>query len=365
MNIANAGYSEAQIIREISKSNRRIWYEYTVQNSHGRTLAQISVSNASISYDSNATIMRTLKGTVARSELINLNTIDSRIVPWFCLEVGEDVIKWPLGHFLINPSEICKGLTRYIDFTGYDLGRIAYDDKITSRLYVPRGSVYTSQAAQVIGSDYSNIDVVASLLTKNADQEWGIGTRRIDIANELLQAINYNPVHFDENGKGIIDAYTLPQLRPVEYQYMTDNSSLILDSITKTSSKFDVPNRFVRYVENADADYYISVYENNMEDSPYSIQNRGRVIVDVDSVKDIATQSELDAYTIKCASEAMQVTDQVKFRTLTMPFHGFRNCLYLEIPEYGIEDKYIEVAWEMELRAGGTMSHTCERVVVV
>lgn len=366
MNLENAGYSENRIITELSRSNRNVWYEYSVQNSKGNTIGFLSIENAVLSFDSNNTVMRTLKGTVKRSYLMNIDTLDNRIVPWFCIKFSNgDIVKWQLGVFLIDPSESCEDGTSEVSLTGFDLGKIAYDDKITSRLYIQRGSIYTSWASQVIGVDYTNIDVKSSYLTKNADEEWEIGSRRIDISNDLLKAINYNPIHFDEHGKCIIDSYSLPQLRPVEFQYKSDNMSIILDGVSKTSNKFDIPNKFVRYVENVDAEYYISTYENRDDKSPFSIQNRGRTIVSTASVKDIATQAELDAYTIKCAAETMQKTDKITFRTLPMPGHGFKNCLYINIPIYGIDDKYIETSWEMELKPGGTMKHICERVISV
>lgn len=365
MNLSNSGYTEDRVIKELCSSNRHVWFEYTVQDSSGKTIGSASITNASVGFDSTASVMRTFKGTMPRSELVNIDTLDHRIVPWFCLKVGDKDLRWALGKFIINPSESCSNGIHEVSIVGYDLSKLCYDDRIINRMYIPSGSVYTSYASQIVSTDVSWVDVDASELSRAYDMEWEIGTRKLDIANELLTAINYNPIHFDEYGKCIIDKYALAQTRPVEMQYKANEQSIIVDGINKASNKFEVPNMFVRYVDNPDAQYMISTYKNEDPESPYSIQNRGRTIVDSESINDIATQTELNSYAIKCASEAMQHLDILKFKSLTMPCHGFRNCLYLNIPLYEIDGKYIETAWEMELKAGGTMSHTCEKVVIL
>ena len=73
----------------------------------------------------------------------------------------------------------------------------------------------------------------------------------------------------------------------------------------------------------------------------------------------------LDAYVLRIANESMQSTERVEFSTLNMPGHGYKECLYLDIPIYEIQGRYIETAWEMDLTPGGRMTHVCERVVVL
>lgn len=366
MSLAISGYSEEYLLKELRKPSRTVWYEYTIQDNHSKTIGTLSVDNASISFDSSSAVMRTLKGTARKNDLINIDTIDSRIVPWLCLLLSSgDVVKWPLGRFLIDVEENGSNGVNTVSFAGYDLGKIAYDDAIVSRLYVQTGTTYTSIVSQILGEIYNDVDITVSTATKNADQEWEVGKKKLEVVNDLLQAINYNKIHFDEFGKCIATPYKLPQLRSVELQYKSDDTSVILDGVNKTSDKFDIPNKFIRYVENVDASYYISVYENDSSESPYSTVNRGRVIVDCKAVSDIATQADLDGYVRRCAMEALQRTDSISFTTLNMPGHGFRNCMYVNIPIYGIDDKYIESRWEMELKVGGRMRHICEKVVSI
>lgn len=366
MNIAMGGYSEAVLLAQLYSSKRNVWYEYTIADIHDRTLGKVSVEGGRVSFDSTQEVMWTMSGLAKKSEFLDINVVDERIIPWMCLRLDNgDVVKWPLGRYLINPAEEDNGNSRMISITGYGMEKIAYDDKIASRFYVAPGNIYTSTVAQLLGSVYSHINLIPTLKTHTAELEWGIGTRKIEIVNALLGAISYNPIYFDEYGNAVVDEFIFPQNRSVEITYSADKKSILLDGFTKQSSKFEVANKYVRYVENADETYLISTYINDDRNSPYSTVCRGRTIVDSSSVSDIATQGDLDTCTMKAALLAMQSTETLRFNTLNMPGHGYQNCLFVSCDMYGINDKYIETAWEMELTAGGVMSHVCKRAVAV
>lgn len=366
MNIATNIYSEEYLLKHLLASNRTVWYEYTVSDKNNKTLGLLNIESGVVSFDSTAEVMRTFNGSVKNSDLLNINTVDERIVPWMCLRLPDkNVVKWPLGRFLVNPAEDGQNGSRMVTITGYDLGKIALDDKAENRTLVEAGMIYTSAVAQLLGTIYSNLNIEASAKTKTFSQEWEIGTRKLEIVNTLLSGINYNPLHFDEYGKGIVDAFVFPESKSVEITYSANDRSIILDGFSKRSNKFEVPNKFVRYTENVDSEYLISVYTNDSSNNPYSTVSRGRVISDVASVNNIATQTDLDAYTRRIALSAMQSTESLEFSTLNMPGHGFKNCLHVKCDMYGVDDKYIETGWEMELVNGGTMKHKCERVISV
>jgi hypothetical protein len=363
MNIDFEGYTRAQITTALFSSARKVRYEYSVENALGAVLGLLEIQNGSVTYDSKADVMRTFNGYVKKSDLMNIDCIDYRITPWLCLQMpdGKEA-KWPLGKFLVVPYVEGNSNINMIRITGYDFGKIAYDEKTTSRFYVPAGAVYTAYIAQLL-DEYDNLDIDASTATKAFAQEWDIGEVDLHLANTLLAAINYTPLHFDENGVGQASEYVTPTDRLLDFSYIANQTSIITDGISIESDKFNIPNKWVRYTENVDAAYLISTYVNDSEASPYSTVNRGRTIVDIQNVEDIADQNTLDAYTIKVANEAMQVTDTLTFSTLNMPGHGYQECLWVEIPEYGIADKYVEVGWDMNLTQGGLMTHRCEKAV--
>jgi len=364
MNISSGGYTEEYLLKFLLSGARNVWYEYTVADINEKTIGQISIESGTVSFDSRQEVMRTFSGSAKKTDILNINTIDERIIPWMCLRLDNgDEIKWPLGRFIINPSENAKSAMQMIEINGYDMAKIAYDDRLDSRYYIPAGTVYTSAAAQILGTLYKNVNLESSPKTKASNQEWKIGSRKLDIVNELLKSINYNPVHFDEFGNAVVDEYIIPGSRAVDMSYSSKNNSILLDGFNVKSNKFDIANKFVRYTENPDAEYLISTYTNTDANSPYSVVNRGRKIVDVESVNDIATQTDLDSYTMRSALSAMQSTEVLTFSTLNMPGHGYLDVLHVECKIYGIDGKFVETGWEMSLQAGGTMKHICEKVV--
>lgn len=365
MNIATGLFTEAELLQALSSSSRNVFYEFTIADTHDNTLGKITITDASIEYDSTAEVMRTLKGTAKQSDLLKASDVDARIIPWMCLEYRNDVVRWPLGRFMINPTITYENSAGVIEFEGYDRSKVAYDNLAEGRTFVAANTPYTSAAAQICGAMYSNMDVTPSTKSTAVPKEWEIGTSKLSIVNELLTAISYNPLHFDEYGKGIIDAYSEPALRAVERIYSADGSSVILDGISIETDAFDIPNKFIRYTEDTDSAYLISTYTISDASNPYSTVSRGRVITSCESVKDIATQGDLDTLTVKAAFDAMARTEIVTFRTLNMPGHGYKNCLLLDIPLYGIHGKYIEESWAMELEPGGEMEHVVKKVVSV
>jgi hypothetical protein len=366
MNIDIQGYTREQLLSALFSSTRQVRFEYTIADSSDNDLGYLEVQNGQISFDSTTDVMRTLTGRVKKSDLLNMDTIDRRITPWMCLMMpnGKEA-RWALGKFIIYPSAESNNDINMIDISGYDLAKIALDDKSVSRTFINTDQLYTSAISAIVGALYVRADIETSIDLKSFPQEWEIGESKLKIVNDLLRGINYDPLHFDENGVAIGAPHISSLTRQIDFSYLANEQSIILDGITLASDKFDIPNKWIRYTENPEAAYLISTFINDNPDNPYSTVNRGRTIVDSKAVDDIANQDALDSYTTRVANEAMQATERIEFSTLNMPGHGYQECLWVDIPNYDISGKYIEVAWDMDLTSGGQMHHVCEKVVVL
>ena len=366
MNIDVAGYTREQLTAALFSSAREVRYEYTISDSQDINLGNIEIQDGKVSFDSSSEVMRTFTGKVKKSDLLNLDTIDYRVTPWMCLMMpnGKEA-KWALGKFIIYPSMEMEDDLSMVQISGFDLGKIALDDKSLSRTFVDSTSLYTTAISALLDSIYTRTDVTTSESLKSFPQEWDIGTSKLQIVNDLLTGINYNPLHFNEYGVAVCNPHVSSMLKTIDFSYFANEQSIIVDGLKLASDKYDIPNKWVRYTENPEVSYLISTYTNDDPDSPYSTVSRGRTIVDADVVDDIADQSTLDDYVLRVALESMQTTEQFEFSTLNMPGHGFQECLYIDVPIYNIQGKYIETAWEMELETGGTMSHVCERVILL
>ena len=108
----------------------------------------------------------------------------------------------------------------------------------------------------------------------------------------------------------------------------------------------------------------ISSITNDNPNSKLSTVSRGRVITDIESVRDIADKSSLDAYVQRIMAEK-KVYQKLIFETLNMPMHETNDCLYVDVNSLGAYGKFIETAWEMNLTIGGKMRHVCRKAVSI
>lgn len=366
MNLTQSNKSHEEVWKKLCSNERKIHYEYSVQDNDGKLLGWLSSCTGKISFDSSVSVMRTFSGEAKKNELLDINLIDERIMPWMCVtfENGE-VLKYPLGKFIISPSFKDDSPEQLVDIIGYDLGKIALDDKIVSRTVKSSEGYYSNELQEMLESLYQSYEVISSDKKRSNASEWDPGTSKLKIINDTLTSLNYYPLHFDEHGIPKAIPYVFPEDCSVEAYYKVDKDSIMLPGTALTSNRFEIPNKFVRYVENVDGTYLTSSYTNDSENNIFSTVSRGRTIVDIASVSDMASQEELDGYVKRCAIAAMTVNEKIQFKTLNMPGHGYKNCLFVENGSMGILGKYIETSWEMDLRLGGEMVHTCIKAVTV
>lgn len=362
IDLTKDGFTHEEIMEALEKK-RSIKYKFAVVDRYGYTIGFMSNGNGSISHDSTREVMRTGNFVFKKSELLDLNTVDERIQPSMSVNIKDRWLDYPLGVFVIEKNENMDAGTVYVNATGYDLGMLIQGSKTDERYYLPQGVLYTGQAEQILQKSVIRTNVTTSTMALQTEKEYEIGTSDMKIINDLMGAINYNPLHFDNAGTAICDPYIFPEARATDMKYIADAKSVILNGISRGNNAFEIPNRFVRYTENVDGEYLKSVYVNDNPESIVSTINRGRIIYDIERVSDIASQGELDAYTKRIAIEKIQGIESVTFKSLNMPGHDYKNCIYLECEEMGIAGKYIEYGWTMELTPGGSMTHSCRKAV--
>src|SRR5690606_1109777 len=277
---------------------------------------------------------------------------------------GTPWVEWPQGVFLLstpNRDSDAAGVVRR-EVEAYDQLQVYVDDKVTDRFIATVGDRYTDVVSGLLGAVSKNI--TASELTLPYSMEWEPGTSKLTIINELLAAINYDPVFFDEFGQAVVRPYQPPHERARAFVYRDDADGVILPEVSQKIDLFQVPNVFVLSVSNPEMGAPLrSVFVNDSPQSPTSTISRGRQIVEIRTEEEAADQATLDALAERAAIEASQVFEEVEFETVLMPIHGHNDMLGFSFGNLVINDRYLEVGWEMELRAGSTMKHTIRRVV--
>ena len=144
----------------------------------------------------------------------------------------------------------------------------------------------------------------------------------------------------------------------------TDENSIVFGGAEEELDIYNAPNKIVRYLENADRDVLISTVINDDPLSKLSTVSRGRTIVDIEPVSDIADLPTLNAYTQRVAAEK-KIYQRIIFESAAMPNHESLDCLYIINRDLDINGKFIETAWSLDMRLGGRMKHTCRRAVSI
>ena len=281
------------------------------------------------------------------------------------IRVDVDWIEWPLGVFLLSTPP------RIVDSTGviireieaYDQLQVLIDDKVEDRYTVGQGTNYiVAVKALLDGAGIINQNLTPTASTLPVVRDWEPGTQKKIIINDLLGAINYRSLWFDENGVAVAMPYVSPADRASEYTYEINEESVILPGVVDSLDLFAIPNKWVLTVSEPDRDPLMSVYTNENPDSPTSTVSRGRTIVDYREYEAV-DQATLDARAERIAFEASQVYQQVELSTGLMPFHSDSDVVTLIHPGLSILSKFGEVAWEYDLRPGAVMKHRLRRIV--
>ena len=293
----------------------------------------------------------------------DINWLSDEIAPMLILNGTE----YALGIFraaTVEPDQNETGISLRIE--AYDRAWLARDSKLQERQYFADGTNYVEAASSLLAS--SGISYISATATNQtlaeAREDWEIGTSRLSIVNELLQEINYSNVWFDADGLARIEPYTEVTAANIKHIIdAEDKNSFLLPGMQRSMDIYNSPNVFVAICSNADKpDGMMAIAENQSGQSPLSITRRGRRIVQVTRVNNIASQEELQAFVNRQLTDSLVSGETIQIKTGLMPGFGVGEVTALQ---YGdIFALCRERAWTMQLQPGGTMTHTLERQVL-
>lgn len=317
----------------------------------------------SIRMDEAGQIKSSLSGTFAApAEEINLLTDEIR--PYLILNGEEHA----LGVFLpatIQP-QISDGVAS-VRIEAYDRCWLARDYKTAGMQYFAAGTNYlTAIRSLLIETGVGTISATPTTNTlQTAREDWEPGTGYLSIINELLGEINYTQLWFDGNGVAMLQPFR-SEVGAKQIDHVLDETnvqSLMLPTMQRTTDIYSAPNVFMVICSNPDHDAgMVATAENRNPQSPLAIQRRGRRIVKVTKVDNVASQAELELYAARQLTDSLQTGEVISVQTGLLPGYGVGEITALR---YG--DLFAicrEKAWTMQLQVGGTMAHTLERQVL-
>lgn len=362
IDLAIGGYTAEAVQKALHAAygSRRIYYRYDRLDAHKVTLGALYAEDGSIKLDYNADIMRTGRFTIRDDPAVNWQA--ELLRPWFGLIMPDGGrAEWPLGLFYMPTAPKTGSRHVYREIEAYDTTTILWDDQVTSRYQIPKGSKYTAALSAIFASVgvFDAIIEPSESVTQTA-LEWEAGTAKGEIVQQLLTADNYEPLMADAWGRWRCRKYKDPRARRAEYNYTAGELSVMLPDPTVDDDLFHLPNVFVGVVSRPDRPALSFTYEITDPKSPLAAVNRGgRHVTETKIYEDAASAIALEADVRRRASQASSYFSSLKFSTAPMPHHAAGDVLWIE--DGDIRGKYQEMKWSLDLRAGSEMKHEVQK----
>lgn len=362
------GFSAAEVRNALHgrSGDREVRFRYDLIR-NGVPTGQLPVLSGSVRYSAEDEIRRTARFELASvsPDGVQINWLTDLIRPCMLVRVGEGWAEFPLGVFVPSTPTRQAGYSVTWTVEAYDRTIYAREDCIIDRAYWPAGTLYLDIVQSLLLScGISDILSGGSRTALPTDREWDIGTGKLEIINTLLSEINYDPLYMNADGTAVLASYRQPSADGVTYTYRADELSVLSRDVSSVTDLYNVPNVFLAVVSNPEMEPMRAVYINDNPSSELSTVRRGRRIVSgIEKPDAIAGQEELDAYIRRAAFAASQVYETAWVQTALMPIHGAGEILEIRHPE--ISGVFEETSWEMELQAGGQMTHRIRRIVQI
>lgn len=358
------GYTRQQVIDQLHSvnGNREVSFRYELLDAFDGLVGHLDSVKGTISFNAEAKIKRTAQFEITDNKL---DLTNKRIKPYFRLRMSDNNwIEWGLGVFLLSTPKSNDTNVQMVE--AYDKTQILLEDKLINRLFISAGTTYTNAIKSILTSANINTVRIDDLaLTLAVGMEYEIGTPKIDIINELLLAINYSSLYFDDQGYAAAQVYIEDGQRIAEYEYRTDETSVINRGSQYILDTFNIPNVFIRVVSSPErATPLKATYINDSVTSALSTVNRNRNVVNYEVLKDIADQQTLDDYVKRVAISSSQINGELVIRTAIMPHHSFNDALFVVVDDL-IADNFIEKEWHLRLSNGLEMTHVLRKAVIL
>ena len=342
---------------------REISFRYIIMR-NGADYGEIfPIQGASLRMDGNANIKTSLSGEFADpGDAVNWLTDEIRP------EMVIDGITHRLGIFLPTTVENEENeTTKSVKVEAYDRCWLVENNYTETSKYFASGVNYIDAVESLLTAcGIALISAVPTTATlAEAREDWNIGTSYLEIVNQLLSEINYNPLWFDKDGLAILEPASQPSAENIDHVLdMEDIGSLMYPTLNRKTDVFSSPNVFICVCSNADkSGPLVARSENTNPQSPLSIPRRGRRIATVVNVNNIASLTELQAYADRIRNESMITGETISVSTGLLQGYGVGDVTALKYND-SVFAVCAERSWTMDLQTGGVMQHTLEKVVV-
>jgi len=275
-------------------------------------------------------------------------------------------VEYPLGAFFMSSPKRRDTISNVMrDIEAYDLSLALSEDRTTDRLFINKGTEYYDIVRKLM--EDSGVKAfglhIDDGITLRRDIEYEPGTSILTVINDLLGQVGNTPIFMDNKGVLRTIPYINPTNRRETFTYDGREASNILVGAEEELDLFNAPNVFTVAISNPDEEPVVRTVVNDDPFNPLSTVRRGRRIVDFRTVEDMSSEDSLEKYVVRIANEANVQFGTITFRTPLTIGHWYGEVVKFVYPPLGINGKFLESGWEMDLRVGGEMTHTLRQVI--
>lgn len=291
----------------------------------------------------------------------DINFLSDRLRPVMIINGKE----YPLGVYVVTTeTELLSGGVNLMEIEAYSLLYLAQRKRIEERLSIAAGTNYITQIIALLNvCGINDIEADASdFVFSSVREDWDIGTSYLEIINQLLDEINYNPAWINLNGVVRLTKYAMPTITNVQHTYSAGEYSEIEGNYSRTTDRYGKYNVFRVTCENPDMEEpMVAIAENNSVDSPFSTLYIGRILYN-EQVDNIPSQSALQDYADKLRNQSMQETETIEFYTAPSPDHTAYDVVALDNGK--LAGIYMEMEWRLPMSPDARMTHKARRIYV-
>lgn len=280
-----------------------------------------------------------------------------------------DGVSYKLGVFVptsVTPSYGESSSKETIAIEAYDRAWYVQSTTGQQRVHFARGTAYLDAVEQLLaasGIAVINIKTDCSDVMTEAREDWDLGTDYLTIVNDLLSEINYKQLWFDTDGGAVLEP--IQSALPKNAQHELDSRNpmtYVRPGLSRKTDYFKTPNVFICICNNPEKSAtLIAIARNENEHSPLSIQRRRREIVQLTSVNNVSNQEALQRYADQLLYESLLSGETIEVTTSLLPGWGIGDVVSLHYNDVHVV--CISRSWNMTLKAGGTMTHSLEKII--
>jgi hypothetical protein len=178
--------------------------------------------------------------------------------------------------------------------------------------------------------------------TLHADMSWEAGTNKLTIVNDLLDAAGFFPLWADSNGQFQAQKYRKPKNRPIKFEFIDNQDSIYDPTFSIDNDIYSIPNKVVLTAQgDDDNEGWTAIATNEREDSPYSYQNRGRWITDIQTGVEATSEANLQDKASRRLHDLTSVQSTIEIQHAPVPGLKPNNVVQFRRKPAGVNTQFV------------------------